>query len=49
MIDHGAHHLLHVVLLGGATVAFALAVVRDIRRHGFAGFSWRITPEDDRS
>ncbi|MGH2656317.1 MAG: hypothetical protein ACRDIZ_06440 [Actinomycetota bacterium] len=35
------NHLLHVLFVGGAAVAFVAFVVVDVRRHGWPSFSWR--------
>jgi hypothetical protein len=44
-----AHHLLHVLLAGGAALAFMVYVVVDVRRHGWPTFSWRAGgPRPDR-
>ncbi|MGH2697444.1 MAG: hypothetical protein ACRDIW_10690 [Actinomycetota bacterium] len=35
------NHLLHVLFVGGAAVAFVAFVVIDVRHHGWPSFSWR--------
>jgi hypothetical protein len=37
-----AHHMFHVLFLGGAAVVFAVYAMVDIRRHGRPSFSWRL-------
>lgn len=40
-----AHHFFHILFAGGAAVVFAVFVWRDIRRHGWPAFSWRLRPD----
>jgi hypothetical protein len=54
MHDHGhfhhaasasvAHHLLHLLVIGGAAVIFYLCVVADVVKNGWPSFSWRVRP-----
>jgi hypothetical protein len=37
-----AHHLFHVVFLGGAVGGFTAYAIVDIRRHGVPSFRWRL-------
>lgn len=39
-----AHHLLHVALIGGASLVFTVAVAARVRRDGGLSFSWRLRP-----
>jgi hypothetical protein len=41
-----AHHLFHILFLGGAVVVFAAYAIVDIRRHGRPSFSWRLHGPD---
>jgi hypothetical protein len=43
-----AHHFFHIVFGIGAGVVFFAFVIRDIRRHGWPSFSWRLHPEGSR-
>jgi hypothetical protein len=42
-----AHHLFHVLFVGGAALAFGIFVVLDVRRYGRPTFSWRLRPRSD--
>jgi len=37
-----AHHLFHILFLGGAVGGFAAYAIVDIRRHGVPSFRWRL-------
>ncbi len=37
-----AHHLFHILFLGGAVVTFGGYALVDIRKHGRPSFSWRL-------
>lgn len=39
------HHLVHVVFIGSAAVAFVAYVAVDVRRHGWPSFTWRTGSE----
>ncbi|GAC1372388.1 MAG: hypothetical protein NVSMB32_16200 [Actinomycetota bacterium] len=38
------HHGMHLILAGGAVVAYFLYVVVHVRRHGWPSFSWQLDP-----
>ena len=37
------HHVFHLIFIAAATIVFLLAVALDVWRHGWPGFSWRLT------
>jgi hypothetical protein len=41
-----AHHLFHILFLGGAVGGFAAYAIVDIRRHGVPSFRWQLREPD---